>query len=104
MPHLAKPCLHIGLTGGIGSGKSTLGAMLSDQGAALIDADQIARSVTAADGAAIEPIRAHFGNPFIDASGAMDRARMRALRGLHPDDSRWSRRRRRPRWGSSACR
>lgn len=79
MPHLAKPCLHIGLTGGIGSGKSTLGAMLSDQGAALIDADKIARSVTTADGAAIEPIRAHFGNPFIDASGAMDRARMRAL-------------------------
>ncbi|TSE26209.1 Dephospho-CoA kinase [Tepidimonas sediminis] len=71
--------LRIGLTGGIGSGKSTVARMLAELGADVIDADAIARAVTAAGGAAIEPIRAAFGPAFIDASGALDRARMRAL-------------------------
>ncbi len=70
---------HLGLTGGIGSGKSTLGQMLQSCGAALIDADAIARSVTAPGGAAIADIRSAFGQEAIDATGAMDRARMRAL-------------------------
>lgn len=70
---------HIGLTGGIGSGKSTLGAMLRDLGAALIDADHLARSVTASGGSAIGAIRQSFGAEFIDASGALDRTRMREL-------------------------
>lgn len=70
---------HIGLTGGIGSGKSTLGAMLRDLGAALIDADHLARSVTASGGSAIDAIRQSFGAEFIDASGALDRTRMREL-------------------------
>ncbi|MFZ3125715.1 MAG: dephospho-CoA kinase [Acidovorax sp.] len=70
---------HLGLTGGIGSGKSTLGRMLQSCGAALIDADAIARSVTAPGGAAIADIRSAFGQEAIDATGAMDRARMRAL-------------------------
>ena len=71
--------LRVGLTGGIGSGKSTVGGMLRDLGAALIDADQIARSVTAAGGSAIPQIREVFGDDFVDASGALDRARMRDL-------------------------
>lgn len=71
--------MHLGLTGGIGSGKSTLGRMLQSCGAALIDADAIARSVTAPGGAAIADIRSAFGQEAIDATGAMDRARMRAL-------------------------
>ncbi|TSE21364.1 Dephospho-CoA kinase [Tepidimonas alkaliphilus] len=71
--------LRIGLTGGIGSGKSTVARMLAELGADVIDADAIARAVTASGGAAIEPIRAAFGPAFIDASGALDRARMRAL-------------------------
>ena len=69
--------LRIGLTGGIGSGKSTVAARLVERGAELIDTDAIARSLTLAGGAAIEPIREAFGAGFIDASGALDRARMR---------------------------
>jgi dephospho-CoA kinase len=69
--------LRIGLTGGIGSGKSTVAARLVERGAELIDTDAIARSLTLAGGAAIEAIRAAFGADFIDATGALDRARMR---------------------------
>ncbi|MDO8767230.1 MAG: dephospho-CoA kinase [Burkholderiaceae bacterium] len=71
--------LKIGLTGGIGSGKSTVGQMLADAGAHLVDLDAISRSLTAPGGAAIEPIRQHFGADFIDQQGAMNRARMREL-------------------------
>jgi dephospho-CoA kinase len=69
--------LRIGLTGGIGSGKSTVAAMLARRGARLVDTDAIARELTAAGGAAIEAIRAHFGPQAIDAAGALDRAWMR---------------------------
>ncbi|MFT3717893.1 dephospho-CoA kinase [Pseudorhodoferax sp.] len=69
----------LGLTGGIGSGKSTVAAMLAGLGAALIDADANARAVTAAGGAAIEPLRAAFGPALITPEGALDRARMREL-------------------------
>ena len=68
-----------GLTGGIGSGKSTVAKMLADQGAAWIDADQISRSLTAPGGLAIAPISAAFGTQAIDSSGAMDRNFMRHL-------------------------
>lgn len=71
--------MRLGLTGGIGSGKSTLGQMLQACGAALVDADAIARSVTAPGGAAIAEIRAAFGPGAIDASSGMDRTRMREL-------------------------
>ena len=74
----ARP-IKLGVTGGIGSGKSTFAAMLQDCGAALIDADAIARAVTASAGAAITAIREAFGDDFIDDQGALDRARMRAL-------------------------
>jgi dephospho-CoA kinase len=69
--------LRIGLTGGIGSGKSTVGTMLASLGAAVIDTDLIARRLTMAGGAAIDAIRAAFGADFIDAGGALDRPRMR---------------------------
>lgn len=69
----------IGLTGGIGSGKSTIAGMLAAHGAAIIDSDAIAHELTAAGGAAIEPIRKEFGAQAIDADGALDRRRMRAL-------------------------
>ena len=68
----------IGLTGGIGSGKSTVGKILLAHGAAVIDADAIARSVTAPHGLAIPAIAQIFGNEFIDAQGALNRDRMRA--------------------------
>jgi dephospho-CoA kinase len=69
--------LRIGLTGGIGSGKSTVGAMLASLGAVVIDTDLIARRLTLPGGAAIEAIRAAFGDGFVDTSGALDRPRMR---------------------------
>ena len=59
--------LRLGVTGGIGSGKSTFAAMLRDCGAALIDADAIARAVTEAGGPAIADIRDTFGADYIDA-------------------------------------
>lgn len=69
----------IGLTGGIGSGKSTVGQMLVDLGAHLVDTDAISRSLTAPGGHAIDAISQAFGADMIDAQGAMDRARMRTL-------------------------
>jgi dephospho-CoA kinase len=69
--------MRVGLTGGIGSGKSTVLQILAALGAAVVDADAISRSVTAAGGAAIAPIIRHFGAAFIAADGALDRTRMR---------------------------
>lgn len=77
--------VRLGLTGGIGSGKSTVGRILETSGAALIDADQIARDVTGPQGAAIPAIRAAFGEQFIDTAGAMDRDRMRSLAFNQPE-------------------
>ena len=76
---------HVGLTGGIGSGKSTVAAMLINCGATVIDSDQIAREVTEPHGAAIEGIRSAFGEDFIQADGALDRTRMRALAFQDPE-------------------
>lgn len=69
--------LRVGLTGGIGSGKSTVLQMLAQLGAAVIDADAISRAATAPGGAAIAAIAAHFGGDFITPQGALDRERMR---------------------------
>nr|WP_315430026.1 dephospho-CoA kinase [uncultured Albidiferax sp.] len=80
-----QPCLRIGLTGGIGSGKSMVAQMLQDLGATVIDADAISRAATAAGGSAIEAIRTAFGTQFITPDGAMDRDRMRALAFSEPD-------------------
>lgn len=69
----------LGLTGGIGSGKSTVSAMLAGLGAALIDADANSRAVTAAGGAAIAAIRSGFGDALLTPEGALDRVAMRKL-------------------------
>ena len=66
------------MTGGIGSGKSLVADMFAALGASLIDTDQIAHQLTAPGGLAMPAIAAQFGQEFIDANGAMDRARMRA--------------------------
>lgn len=68
----------IGLTGGIGSGKTTVANLFGDLGASLVDTDVIAHQLTAPGGLAISDIRHQFGDAFIDAQGAMDRVRMRA--------------------------
>lgn len=69
--------IRVGLTGGIGSGKSTVAALLRDQGVPVIDADAISRSVTALGGVALPAIRERFGPNSINADGAMDRAYIR---------------------------
>ncbi len=71
--------LRIGLTGGIGSGKSTVSRLLADLGATVVDTDLIARQLSAGGGAAIEPIRAAFGDEVVGADSALDRSRMRAI-------------------------
>ena len=68
----------VGLTGGIGSGKTTVANMFADRGATVIDTDVIAHQLTGPGGIAIPAIRAEFGDSFVEASGAMDRAKMRA--------------------------
>ncbi|MCR5866843.1 MULTISPECIES: dephospho-CoA kinase [Aquincola] len=69
--------LHIGLTGGIGSGKSTVAARLVARGAVLVDTDAISRALTASGGAALPAIAAAFGDAAIAADGALDRDHMR---------------------------
>ncbi len=69
----------IGLTGGIGSGKSTVAGMLAKCGAVIVDADAISRETTTANGAAIAAIHQIFGASFITPSGALDRDAMRQL-------------------------
>ncbi|MDO9405002.1 MAG: dephospho-CoA kinase [Polaromonas sp.] len=80
--------LHLGLTGGIGSGKSTVARLLAGAGAAIIDADAISRQTTASGGAAVAPIAAHFGAHVITPEGAMDRDVMRQLVFDYPDARR----------------
>jgi dephospho-CoA kinase len=80
--------VRIGLTGGIGSGKSTVLAMLQSLGAVAVDADAISRATTAAGGAAIPLITQRFGPEFIGADGALDRARMRERAYAHPESRR----------------
>jgi dephospho-CoA kinase len=69
----------IGLTGGIGSGKSTVAAYWTALGAHLIDTDALARALTLPGGAAIARLREEFGPEVVDAGGALDRERMRTL-------------------------
>ena len=67
----------IGITGGIGSGKSTVSQFFTAHGCYLIDADYISRSLTLPGGAAIPAIRERLGAQYISADGALDRAKMR---------------------------
>jgi dephospho-CoA kinase len=71
--------LVVGLTGGIGSGKSAAAEEFARLGATVVDTDAIAHELTGADGAAIPEVKRLFGRAFVDASGAMDRKRMRDL-------------------------
>jgi len=71
--------LSIGLTGGIGCGKTTVANLFAERGATLVDTDLIAHAMTAPHGPAMAAIAAAFGPPFIAADGSLDRAAMRAL-------------------------
>jgi dephospho-CoA kinase len=69
----------VGLTGGIGSGKSTVAHLLAQRGAWLIDSDAISRSLTAKQGSAVPLIAEAFGQNVLDEHGDLDRARLRSV-------------------------
>lgn len=69
----------VGLTGGIGSGKSTVASLFAKLGAGIIDTDEIAHRLTQIEGSAIPAIRPAFGNDYINGEGALDREKMRRL-------------------------
>ncbi len=71
--------LVVGVTGGIGSGKTTVAKLFETLGAGLVDTDEIAHELTRAGQPAVEQIRKQFGPEYVDAEGALQRARMRAL-------------------------
>lgn len=76
---MSKQQTRLGLTGGIGSGKSTVAKLFAKLGAFVIDADAVSQSLTAPQGAAIAAIKLEFGNAMISANGSLDRQRMRDL-------------------------
>jgi len=69
----------VGLTGGIGSGKSMVANLFAARGAPLVDTDVIAHRITAPHGIAMPRIAAEFGTEFVAPDGSLDRARMRSL-------------------------
>lgn len=69
----------VGLTGGIGSGKSTVAERFRALGATVVDTDEISRRLTGPEGAAMERLGAEFGRKYLTAEGALDRAAMRRL-------------------------
>jgi len=83
-----SPRLVVGVTGGIGSGKSTVARLFAQRGAGVVDTDEVAHALTAQGGTAIPSIRARFGERYVDANGALDRAAMRALAFSDPDARR----------------
>lgn len=83
-PVSAKPFI-VGLTGGIGSGKSAAADLFAELGAAIVDTDRIAHSLTAPGGAAMAAIREAFGDGVLSADGALNRPAMRALAFDSPD-------------------
>ena len=79
-PATAPPTtFSVGLTGGIGCGKSTVADLFAARGASIVDTDQIAHALTAPGGAAMPALVAEFGPEYATPDGALDRARMRAL-------------------------
>ena len=79
MEPVATRAIHIGLTGGIGSGKSTVAAMFVERGATLVDTDAIARQITLPGGTAIAALTQAFGAEMLSADGGLDRSAMRTL-------------------------
>ena len=79
MSGAARTAFSVGLTGGIGCGKTTVANMFAELGASLVDTDEIAHALTAPHGAAMPAIVEQFGAAFARPDGALDRARMREL-------------------------
>jgi len=71
--------LHIGLTGGIGSGKSSVAKLFAELGAPIIDADEIAREVVLPGSDALQMIQHYFGNAILNSAGELNRMRLRNI-------------------------
>ena len=84
-PVLGAGMLAVGLTGGIGAGKSTVADLLVAHGAKLVDADRIAREVVEPGGPAYQPLIDRFGPGIVDGRGRIDRPRVAELAFGHPD-------------------
>ncbi|MBE0363042.1 dephospho-CoA kinase [Pseudoalteromonas ulvae UL12] len=84
---LNKPV--IGLTGGIGSGKTAIANMFAKQGIELVDADIIARDVVAVGSPALKAISQHFGTDILLSNGELNRAKLREQIFTHPVDKTW---------------
>jgi len=78
----------VGITGGIGSGKTTVAKLFETLGASLIDTDEIAHELTQPGAPAVDRIRALFGEQYVDAEGALHRSEMRALVFQDPEAKR----------------
>jgi dephospho-CoA kinase len=84
-----KPMLVIGLTGGIGSGKSTVAKAFAKQGITIIDTDEIAREVVAPKTPGLKKIAAHFGRDILDKNGELQRKKLAAIVFAKPAERRW---------------
>jgi UDP-2,3-diacylglucosamine hydrolase len=81
--------LTIGLTGGIGSGKSTVAALFAAAGVPIIDADVIAKEILTADKTCVDKVVAYFGSDLLDATGELDRSKLRELIFLDTQQRKW---------------
>lgn len=81
--------LTIGLTGGIGSGKSAASSEFEALGITVVDADIVSREVVAAGTPALTDIKNHFGSDIVNEHGALDRAALRKVIFSHPNEKQW---------------
>jgi dephospho-CoA kinase len=81
--------LIIGLTGGIGSGKSEASRRFAERGVAVVDADVVAREVVEPGAPALIQIAAHFGSDILDADGNLNRSKLRAIIFSNPAEKQW---------------
>ncbi len=79
----------VGLTGGIGSGKTTIANMFAELGIELVDADIIAREVVEIGSKGLHEIRAHFGDSILNKDRSLNRAKLRELIFSQPDERQW---------------
>lgn len=86
---MKKPTLIIGLTGGIGSGKSEACKRFAERGITIVDADIIAREVVEPDSTAVTQICTHFGIDILESTGQLNRSKLRTIIFSNLEDKQW---------------